>query len=241
MKIAVIDDNMEFLNKFFATLEIILKEKGIDFSIDKYADGLLFLNALQNKKLSYDLAFLDIEMPKKDGFDTIAELREINSKTFVIFVSTHTEMVFKSFNYQPFHFIPKNDFDKAKLEEIIDIFLSYNKQNEFLVLELSYKDIKKIHICDIMYISSKKNDVYYHLADGTYVIYREKLYVVESRLSEYDFARVHRRFVINMRKIQSTNYSLGIVTLTNGEEISISKTHENELKEKYKLYLRSTR
>ena len=59
-----------------------------DFSVDLYPDGLKAFNGFNSKK--YDICILDVMMPKKDGFTLAGEIREINSKIPIIFLTAKT-------------------------------------------------------------------------------------------------------------------------------------------------------
>jgi DNA-binding response OmpR family regulator len=53
---------------------------------DAFNDSLLALEVFKENK-SYTLAFLDIEMPKMNGFELCNEMRKVNDKVKVCFVT----------------------------------------------------------------------------------------------------------------------------------------------------------
>src|SRR2546423_5215125 len=87
-KVLVVDDEIDANT----TLRIILEEN--EFEVDAYIDPLL---ALSNFKPGvYDLLLLDIKMPKMNGFELYQEMKEIDNKVKVCFV-TASELFYEEF------------------------------------------------------------------------------------------------------------------------------------------------
>src|SRR6187200_478412 len=76
----VVDDEPDITIAFSMALE----DNG--FVVDAFNDPLLALEAFKEKK-SYDLALLDIKMPKMNGFELFKEIRKVNDKVKVCFAT----------------------------------------------------------------------------------------------------------------------------------------------------------
>ncbi len=72
-KILIVEDD-QFLREFYQEL---LTEEG--YLIDVAADGEVALSKLQGNE--YDLALLDIMLPKKDGVQILRDLKQTPAKT----------------------------------------------------------------------------------------------------------------------------------------------------------------
>jgi len=110
-KVLVVDDEVD-ANK---TLKIILEEN--EFEVDAYIDPLL---ALSNFKPGvYHLLLLDIKMPKMNGFELYQEMKEIDNKVKVCFV-TASELFYEEFRED--HFIDEKYLilKPMKNEEMIE-------------------------------------------------------------------------------------------------------------------------
>ncbi|GAB4132863.1 MAG: response regulator transcription factor [Ignavibacteriales bacterium] len=59
-----------------------------DYHVELFADGESAGNALQKNK--YDLCIFDVMMPKKDGFTLAKELRKIDSRIPIIFLTARS-------------------------------------------------------------------------------------------------------------------------------------------------------
>jgi DNA-binding response OmpR family regulator len=84
-KILLVDDEPEITSLF----RIGLEDAG--FAVDTFNDPLLALKTFEQdnnqKKPSYALALLDIRMPKMNGIELFKEIRKINDKIKVCFVT----------------------------------------------------------------------------------------------------------------------------------------------------------
>jgi DNA-binding response OmpR family regulator len=80
-KILLVDDEPNVTSLF----GIALEDSG--FKVDSFNDPLLALDTFKQKNSSYALALLDIKMPGMNGFDLFNEIRKINDKTKVCFIT----------------------------------------------------------------------------------------------------------------------------------------------------------
>ena len=105
-KILVVDDEPD-VN---LTLKVTLEDKG--FTVDTFDDPLF---ALQNFRAgqSYDLLILDVKMPKMNGFELYREIRKINDKVRVCFL-TASEMYYDDIYSDIFD--GKNQFIRKPIE-----------------------------------------------------------------------------------------------------------------------------
>src|SRR5215831_15628402 len=87
-KVLIVDDEPDVNT----VLKMILDQNG--FNADSYVDPIL---ALENFKAgSYDLVLLDIRMPEMDGLHLYKEMKRIDSKVKVCFL-TASEMYYERF------------------------------------------------------------------------------------------------------------------------------------------------
>ncbi len=56
---------------------------------------------------SYRVVLLDINMEPMDGFQIAEQIAKSNSKILIVFVTSHEETVYDSFDYMPFYFTQK--------------------------------------------------------------------------------------------------------------------------------------
>jgi DNA-binding response OmpR family regulator len=81
-KIMIVDDDVDITNSFGLALE----DSGL-FEVDTYNDPLVALSNYRPN--SYDLLLLDIQMPKMNGFELCINIKKIDSKVKVRFISEY--------------------------------------------------------------------------------------------------------------------------------------------------------
>src|SRR6266487_3796045 len=85
-RVLVVDDEPDITSM----LKIVLEDNG--FNVDSFEDPVV---ALKNYKPSlYDLLILDIKMPEMDGFKLYEEIKKMDNKVKVCFL-TASEMYYK--------------------------------------------------------------------------------------------------------------------------------------------------
>ena len=80
-------------------LKIVLEENG--FQVDTFTDPLLALENFRKKAGMYDLLILDIKMPDMNGFELYKQIKKIDDKVKVCFL-TAGEMNYEQFRKELF-------------------------------------------------------------------------------------------------------------------------------------------
>jgi DNA-binding response OmpR family regulator len=84
-KILVVDDEPDNASVFTMGLE----DRG--FEVDTFTESLLALSTIKAGKKTYDLLILDIKMPDMNGFELYEEIRKIDNKVRVCFLTAFGE------------------------------------------------------------------------------------------------------------------------------------------------------
>ena len=241
MRVAVCDDEPVMLNMLS---EIIMNEfagNGCQCEMIKFTSGN---NLLKEHNMNFfDVLFLDIHMPDIDGFGVAKAIRNISDKTFIIFVTTQEELIYDSFDFQPFNFVKKESgkLTERRLASIIKKLLRHHKQFDSFMLEPAFEEKRIITVRDVVVITSDKNYIEYILTDGKKYKIRGTLGESETRFADYDFVKTHRSFLVNMKHIEKINYTDCEIKLTNGNLAHIGKSYKISVDEKYTSYQRSLR
>lgn len=241
INIAICDDNVVFLEK----LSHIVKENFAvytdDFKVIPVTTGNLLL--AQQKENPFDVIFLDIDMPKMSGFDIAKELRDEFANCFIIFVTNHSELVYESMDFQPFNFIRKNcavSIDKS-VKNIVEKLMRHMKQNKKVIVEDDISGRCAVYIRDIAYIESNKHYVIYHIINKELSIkMRGSMRECEEFYGNYDFVRIHKRYLINLRFLSNFDNGRNEVTLEPlHRRLPMSKNFKKMVYERYTLFLRA--
>ncbi|MEO6868644.1 MAG: response regulator [Ginsengibacter sp.] len=237
-KVIIIDDEILARN----VVKEYLKDYPDFLLVDECADGLQGVKAVQEKEP--DLIFLDIQMPKINGFEM---LELIDSPPHVIFTTAFDDFAIKAFELNAVDYLlkpfSKDRFSKAlmkfneknyspQLNEVLESAALTPSQQGRVVVKDGNK-IKIIPVSQIQFIESADDYAKIHTADGTYLKNRTMNFFEQS-LGAYHFTRIHRSYIVNTQLITGIEpYEKDgqLVILNTGAKLSVSKAGYARLKE----------
>jgi DNA-binding LytR/AlgR family response regulator len=154
-----------------------------------------------------DLMFVDINMPDLSGIDFV---KSISSNAKVIFTTAYHEYAYEGFKVDAADYLVKPigyaNFLKA-VEKTKERYFSKKEvsptlqtTDQFLFIKSEYKIIR-IDFNTIKYIESMRDYVRIHLENQSPIMALMGLTKIEEYLPKNDFMRVHRSFIVSLKKI----------------------------------------
>lgn len=206
-------------------------------------DGFEGLKAIQ--QYHPDLIFLDIQMPKINGFEML-ELIEMPLK--VIFTTAFEEYALKAFESNAVDYLLK-PFSKERFKKAMDKIIEHQidtqatqtllqeasltpSQSERIVVKDGSK-IRIIPIGKIRYIEAADDYVKIFTEENHY-LKKRTMASLESTLSPTLFTRIHRSYIVNIQlitRIEAHEKESWIAILNKAEQLPVSKTGYLKLKE----------
>jgi len=193
-----------------------------------------------------DLIFLDIQMPKINGFEM---LELIEQKPAVIFTTAFDEYAMKAFDNNAIDYLlkpfSKERFDQAfskwqqhnlqqnneRTQQILDTRTRNADENSRVVVK-SHNQIRIIPVHEILYLEAYDDYVKIHTADGLF-LKKRTMSSFEESLDPKEFVRVHRSYIIKLdqlTKIEHPDRDSHVALLKTGAKIPLSKTGYSRLK-----------
>lgn len=198
--------------------------------------------------IDYTIVFLDIEMPGMTGIELSLAIQHLNNPPFIIFVTAYENYALKAFEVNAVDYVLK-PFDEKRLQQALAkvLKLQQGKQTkqppeEVLVTTAKFDRIPVEKQGKTVLIDEE--DIYYACTDQENVFIKTgqerlpakfTLKELEARLNETKFFRVHRCYIVNLRKIQEIvpffngTYNL-ILNDTQKSEVPVSRNQARKLK-----------
>lgn len=180
-----------------------------------------------------DLAFLDMEMPDIDGFSVADYLKRVQPKTQYVFLTGHTELGAKSYEYEPLDFLikPVNVMRMQKTFERFDRTREKPKPREKIAVETA-DGIEMIDPSEIRFISRDNRKAVIHCGDTSYSS-TVPLGELEIMFGDYRLVRCHQSFLLSLDHVKSFHKSVFgrayyAVTDTD-EQVPVSRSKYQEL------------
>lgn len=178
-----------------------------------------------------DLLFLDIEMPRLSGTSLI---RTLQHPPKVIFVTAHEQYALEAFELGALDFLLKpvslERFLKAVNKAIENGFNGNDQHSEssleFICFRANRKTVK-VFLDEIIYIESIKDYIKIYRDREAPLLVKHSLSALESTLSHHLFMRIHRSFIVSIKRITAfTCYDVEINQL----EIPIGRRFAAQVK-----------
>jgi len=208
-----------------------------------------FEGAMQIAGSKPDLVFLDIQMPKLNGFEM---LELIENPPEIIFITAHNDFAIRAFELNAVDYLLKpysRDRLISAVQKAADRIRSgkakENKFEKLLQQPLSEKlerivvksgsKIKVIPIDKIIYLEAQDDYIMVYTDEGKHLKQGTMKYY-EDHLDESRFIRVHRSYIVKIDQVvqlepyAKDNY---ILKLKNGSTLKISRSGLKNLKDKF--------
>ena len=208
------------------------------------SDGFEGVKAIQHYQP--DLIFLDIQMPKINGFEMLELLDSIPP---VIFTTAFDEYAIKAFESNAVDYLlkpfSKERFDtaitkwrsqKGSKEKALTSFIENTKkqpEEQQRIVVKNGSDIRIVPVDDVLYIEAYDDYVKIFTKDS-YYLKKKTMNYYEDVLDAKVFFRTHRSFIVNLNfltRIESIEKNTYAAFLKSGKQIPISRNQYPKLKE----------
>ena len=236
IKALIVDDEKKsreslrmLLNEFCENVEVV----GTAESISETLEGI--------NKFEPDVVFLDIRMRRETGFDLFKNLDEINFE--VVFTTAYSEYAIKAFKFSAVDYLLKpidieelqlsvkkveerikaKEFPHDRIEALLQNLKPAESSNHKLALPTA-KGLLFVKLKEILYCVGQNNYTEFHLKDNSKIIVSKTLKEYESMLSEHNFFRIHKSYLINLNEIKEyIRGDGGYVIMNDKASLDVSK------------------
>lgn len=213
--------------------------------VQECSDGFEGIKAIQQHRP--DLVFLDIQMPKINGFEM---LELVEQAPGVIFTTAFDEYALKAFEANAVDYLLKpfsqERFDAAvekwqekqrvkaaenKVEELAEVPAKQPEEHLRIVVKAA-NDIRIIPVKDVLYLEAYDDYVKVYTAEGLF-LKKKTMGYYERVLDPKQFVRVHRSYIIplsQLTRIEPLEKDSHVALLKSGVRVPLSRTGYSRLR-----------
>ena len=221
--------------------------------IGEARDGVEAVEAILSQ--SPDLVFLDVHMPKLDGFEVIQTVGP-DRMPAVVFVTAYDQHALRAFEVQALDYLLKpfdgerfqgalrrvrrqidsretGDIGQRLLALVRDLRPASQSRTDRLVVKSGGR-LYFLRADEIDWIEAAGNYVRLHVGAEGHLL-RETMNSIESRLNPEIFFRIHRSHIVNIERIKELQPWFNgeyVVILRNGARLTLSRGYREKLQER---------
>lgn len=224
-------------------IRLLLREETDIEVVAECANGAEALAAIERHKPA--LVFLDVQMPRMDGFALLAAV-PTNLMPVVVFVTAYDRHALQAFEMSATDYLLKpikparfreaverareraRSRDLETINERLQVLLAETRSQSVFPSHFSVKAGPKtifVKASELEYVEAAANYVILHVGVQSHIL-RETLTKLETRLSPKNFLRIHRSIIVNLEYVASVKPMASgehLVVLKSGKELSLTK------------------
>ena len=194
INIAVVEDTASDAKTLTEYVERAAKELGETCKIAVFDHAVSFLEGYRG---SYDIVFMDIELPDIDGMETAMRLRAVDPDVILIFVTNMAQYAVKGYAVDAMDFMIKPvSYDNLKLKLSRAINRMERHKDAKLVIQ-GKTGAQVVSIPSIRYIEVLNHKLTFNTTDGE-VTAVGALSKIEDRLKGFPFSRCNKCYLVNL-------------------------------------------
>lgn len=221
LRVAICDDEKIIANEIENLLRENCKKHNIKVGIEIYDQGKKLVKDIQ-RGINYDLVYLDIQMDEQDGIETAQNIRKLDGRVIIVYISGYDQYIEEVFDVDALSFIRK-PIQRERFEMVLNQALKKLKDMTQYYYLTSKQMTRKIAFHEIVFWESLGRQVILHMRNGETIEYYQKINVIEeeTRAKNEPFYRIHQSYLVNMDCIE--DYTKNEVRVETGEILTVSR------------------
>lgn len=211
MKIAIIDDSSLYREK----IKNIIRER---YDLKNI---FVFTNVQDYEMYNeyFDLLLLDIELGDELSISYVK--KHVNKQRFVIYVTSHSELMMDAFHYTVSGFVPKDQMEECLLSKVVELEKELLKNDQIAVHTLN--GAVRVKGSQILYVMFSENTVCMKIIHEKSPLYLTARSLVEIlNILPENYYKVNRNYVVNLYRIKKLIPEKQMIIMEDDNQIKVS-------------------
>ena len=232
MFIAICDDDINFTKTIKEHLSFYSGEHNTDFEIHTFTNS----KNLIDSNIKFNIAILDVEMPRCNGIELGKILRERNRHIVLMYITSHKKYLDEALNLNAARFFEK-PIDSKRFYDGLDNALKRIDDTEIQFFLKENNASVRINASDIIYVEIEPIG-----HRKTKVVTDEKTYISSNKIAFWEehlinslFVKTHKSYMVNMEYV--TKYENDTIQLDGKYTIPISRNYQPAVHKAFVRYM----
>lgn len=225
LRLAICDDTPLYAGELAAQLYELAEEISLEISVDTYRSYAALGEA--HSENPYEVIFLEIALSDGDGIEFAEQLRSEDLTTDLVFYSSSSARALEAYGVFPTGYLLKPP-QKRRVRHVLEFIRAKRGLTRTLLLRTPGGGRAAIPLDAIRYVEVMGNELSVH-TDRETVTCIGALTDAFAGISQRQFYRCHRSFLVNMRAVRSLHRYFFL--MENGEEVAVAKNRYAQAKE----------
>lgn len=232
INIAVIDDERVVRERVVDKVNSVLWD--FEAEVSSYGDAASFFSAMGRDK-QFHIVISDIGMQGMNGIELGKHLKETCPDVYLIFLTSSADYAVESYMLDAYQYVLKCEMDTRFPEILQSVLKKVEGKIKNHIIVGNAIEQQKVCYEDILYIYKVKGTKYVaYVTDGETLRDRKTLEQVMMDAKHHMFVMIERGHAVNLRHV--TKIRENILTLSNGDELEVSRTRIQEVREAINRY-----
>ncbi|WP_428666653.1 LytR/AlgR family response regulator transcription factor [Runella sp.] len=247
MKAIIIDDEPDCVKLLALQLKMYCSQVDVVAECSSSEEGLKAIRAQQP-----DVVFLDIEMPKMNGFQLLEMVGDLNFA--VVFVTAYDKFAVKAFKFSAIDYLLKptdakdlqaavqkversRRTDSRQLELLRQQLLSPQNPTKVFPEKIALphqNSVVFVELKSVLYCEADNNYTLFFLEGGQKYLVSKTLRDIQDTLEERNFLRVSRQHLVNLDRIVKFMKGEGnYLVMSDGFTVPVARSQKEKLMERF--------
>lgn len=211
IRIGIVEDESHYRDQLIAYLRQFEQERGEKVDIVTFLDGD---EIVENYSSQFDIILMDIQMKFMDGMTAAEEIRKLDSKVVIIFITSMAQYAIKGYEVDALDYVLK-PISYFQFSQRLNRALERMKKREDRFITVAVKEgIKRLKVSDLYYVESRGHILEFHSKHGEFTTVGT-MKELEEMFSNLHFFRANNGYLINLEHVEGVNDSCAIVNEQN--------------------------
>ncbi len=240
IRIAICDKDIHSLEAMHKNiLGLVRQHSAEEYLVRRFHSVYDLLECLENPNLSFNVYFLEIDMPIYSGIEVGRMIRQNDEYAVIVYTTTSKDFALDAMSTSPLQYMLK-PIEQEQLKAVLDSAIRKVDQSATKNVLIKRKDgLANVGLHQIEYVEYKDHALTFYLSDGrtipSRVIHESFSWVVENTLNDPRFVKPHSSYVVNMHHVKAMTGKE--FEMDCGAQIPISKRVYSEVKQQFINYM----